>query len=91
MNIELTILGSFVSLLLMVNAYFTRETLAKITKIELEMVRFTERHDATDERSRDNKKALEHLRQIINRHENEIHSLKGGQQQLASFIEEKGS
>lgn len=37
MNLEviLVILGSFISLLLMVNAYFTRETLLRVVKLEV--------------------------------------------------------
>jgi len=50
MGIVLTIIGSFMSLLLMVNAFFTRKTLEKITDIELKLAEIITKHDATEEK-----------------------------------------
>ena len=76
----LVLFGSFVSLLLMVNAYFTRKTLEKISAVELRLVEYTTKHDATEERSKENKKELDKMR-------GRIHSLEGGQAQLLHLLE----
>ena len=82
MNNILVLFGSFVSLLLMVNAYFTRKTLEKISAVELRLVEYSTKHDATEERSKDNKKELDKMRE-------RLHSLEGGQAQLLHYIETK--
>jgi len=61
MGIVLTIIGSFMSLLLMVNAFFTRKTLEKITDIELKLAVIITKHDATEERSKLNVIKMEAL------------------------------
>lgn len=76
----LVLFGSFVSLLLMVNAYFTRKTLEKISSVELRLVEYTTKHDATDERSKENKKELDRVWE-------RLHSLEGGQVQLLVWQE----
>lgn len=64
----------------MVNAYFTRKTLEKISAVELRLVEYTTKHDATEERSKENKKELDKMR-------GRIHSLEGGQAQLLHLLE----
>lgn len=67
MTIEaaLMIIGSFVSLLLMVNAYFTRQTLQQITEVRLELAKLIVKHDATEERSRFNEMELMKIREKL--------------------------
>lgn len=55
LQILITLSGSFISVLLMINAHFTRKTLEKISSVELQLAVLISKHDATDERSRDNK------------------------------------
>jgi hypothetical protein len=80
MEYVLVLFGSFVSLLLMINAYFTRKTLEKISSVELRLVEYTTKHDATDERSKENKKELDRVWE-------RLHSLEGGQGQLLVWLE----
>jgi len=80
----LILLGSFISLLLMVNAHFTRKTLEKISVVELRLVEYTTKHDATEERSKKNEKELDRLRE-------RVHSLEGGQSQLLVYLKEHKS
>lgn len=68
----LTILGSFISLLLIVNAYFTRKTLEKLNDVELRLVEYSTRHDATDERSRENTRELERTRDRLHKLEGSV-------------------
>lgn len=60
-------LGSLISILLAINAFFTRKTLEKISNVELKLAVLIERHDATDERSRQNSKEIERLKELIHR------------------------
>ena len=57
-SILITVAGSFISILLMINAHFTRKTLEKISTVELKLTELLVKHDATDERSRDNKVSI---------------------------------
>lgn len=83
MSIEIlmTIMTSFLSLLLVINAYFTRQTLQAITEVRLELARLIVKHDATEERSKRNEIEVLKAR-------DRLHSLEGGQDSIASFIEE---
>ena len=85
----LVLFGSFVSLLLMVNAYFTRKTLEKISMVELRLVEYSTKHDATEEISRENRKELDRVRERLHSIRERIHSLEGGQKQLLSWLETK--
>tara|TARA_R110002167_G_scaffold250954_1_gene457104 strand:- start:27 stop:278 length:252 start_codon:yes stop_codon:yes gene_type:complete len=76
----LVLFGSFISLLLMVNAHFTRKTLEKISAVELRLVEYTTKHDATEERSKENKKEIEILKE-------RVHSIKGAQDRILQHIE----
>ena len=75
--IILTILGSGISVLLLVNAHFTRMTLEKISGVELKLTELLVKHDNTDERSRKNEFAVEVLKNKINKLENQFQVLKG--------------
>lgn len=61
----LLVFGSFISLLLMVNAFFTRKTLEKISAVELRLVELIVKHDQTDERSRKNEIEIERIRTLL--------------------------
>lgn len=73
--------GGLISLLLSVNAFFGRRTLEKISAVDLRLAVLIERHDSTDERSRQNSKEIERLR-------DRVHSLEGGQAQLLAYVED---
>ncbi len=61
----LLVFGSFISLLLMVNAFFTRKTLEKISAVELRLVELIVKHDQVDERSRKNEREIERIKNIL--------------------------
>lgn len=81
MEQALMIMGSFISLLLLVNAHFTRKTLEKISEIDLRLAVYINKHDTTEEVSRWNREELMKLR-------DRVHSLEGGQLQILDFIRE---
>lgn len=71
-NMTLTILGSLVSLLLLLNAHFTRKTLEKITTVEIQLAVLISKHDSTDERARKNEFEIELLKSKINKLETKV-------------------
>jgi len=79
-QIYMTIFGSFVSLLLIVNAYFTRKTLEKMSDIDLRLAVYISKHDNTEEISRWNREEIMSIR-------DRVHSLEGGQAQLLKWLE----
>lgn len=84
----LLILGSFISLLLIVNAYFTRNVLQQVQELSVKLAVLIAKHDSTEERSRSNEKEIDKMNEEISRIRERIHSLEGGQSQFANFIEE---
>lgn len=68
----LTIMGAGISMLLLVNAHFTRRTLEKISTVELRLVELIQKHDATDERSRSNKSEIDKMRDRLHYLEGEL-------------------
>ena len=68
----LTIIGSGVSILLMVNAHFTRKTLEKITTVEIQLAVLISKHDSTDERVRKNEFEIELLKSKVNKLETKV-------------------
>lgn len=58
----LSMMGSFISLLLMVNAFFTRQTLKEINEVKLKVVELIARHDATSDRSVKNEREIDSMR-----------------------------
>lgn len=77
-----TILGSFISLLLIVNAYFTRETLARVVRIEIKLESNTTKQHYTEKLASEN--ATE-IKKLIER----MHTIEGAQSQILSLLEEK--
>ncbi len=49
----------------MVNAFFTRKTLEKISAVELRLVELIVKHDQVDERSRKNEREIERIKNIL--------------------------
>lgn len=76
----LTILGSFISLLLIVNAYFTRETLLRVVKIEVQLKENSIKQEYVERQSDEDHKEILRLR-------DRVHSLEGAQAQLLDFID----
>jgi cell division protein FtsB len=77
MNIELlvTITGSFISLLLMVNAYFTRETLLRVVKIEVELTKNITKQSYLEKQVDNNTREIQNLRDFKHRHENDYKNI----------------
>jgi hypothetical protein len=67
----LTILGSFISLLLMVNAYFTRETLLRVVKIEVALKESATKQLYIEKQVNENTYEIKKLRDFRHKHEND--------------------
>lgn len=80
----LTILGSFISLLLIVNAYFTRETLARVVRIEVRLENNATRQEFVEKQTDDNTKEIRKIR-------DRLHTLEGSQAQLLAYLEDNKS
>ena len=72
-------MGSFISLLLIVNAYFTRETLLRVVKIEVDLKQSSTRQEYIEKQSNEDHKEIQKIR-------DRLHSLEGAQSQLIEFI-----
>jgi cell division protein FtsB len=77
----ITIASSFISLLLIVNAYFTRETLLRVVKIEVKLEQNSTKQEYIERQSNDDHRELQKLR-------DRVHSLEGNQAQLLGYLEE---
>lgn len=75
--IVLLIMGSFISVLLLVNGFFTRKTLEKMTSVDLRLAVLITKHDHTDERSRKNEFQIEKMKAKQERLELEVRAIKG--------------
>ena len=80
-TLMLTILGSFISLLLMVNAYFTRETLLRVVQIEVSLKENSTKQEYIEKQVNENTYEIKKIR-------DRTHSLEGGQSQLLSYLKE---
>lgn len=76
-----TLMGSFISLLLIVNAYFTRETLLRVVKIEVDLKQSSTRQEYIEKQSNEDHKEISRLRE-------RLHSLEGAQAQLIQWIDD---
>lgn len=81
MDQVLIILGSFITLILMVIAWFARQTLIKTMQIEIRLVEFATKHDATAKLAERNELEIYKLRE-------RLHSIEGGQAQVLSWLSE---
>lgn len=88
MDTIIAILGSFISLLLMVNAFFTRKTLEKISSIELKLAEMIIKHDYTDERAKGNRRTIENINTELLSLRERVHSLEGASSQKLQFRKE---
>lgn len=76
-----TIATSFISLLLIVNAYFTRETLLRVVKIEVKLEQNSVKQSYTEREANYNTEEIKRLRDRVN-------SLESYQAQFIGFIED---
>lgn len=77
----LTIGISFISLLLIVNAWFTRETLLRVVKIEVQL-------EKNNTKQFYNEKQLEENTREIRKMRDRLHGLEGGQASLVQYLED---
>jgi hypothetical protein len=80
----MTVFGSFVSLLLVINAFFTRKTLETIAKIDMNLAVYMTKHDTTEEISRWNREEILRIR-------DRVHSVEGGQAQVLQYLKEQNN
>lgn len=71
LNVILVILGSFISLLLMVNAYFTRETLLRVVQIEVKLETNSTRQEYIEKQVNENTYEIKKLRDFRHKHAND--------------------
>lgn len=77
----ITIASGFISLLLIVNAYFTRETLLRVVKIEVKLEQNSTKQEYIERQSNDDHREIQKLR-------DRVHSLEGRQAQLMVYLQE---
>lgn len=76
----LTIGISFISLLLMVNAWFTRETLLRVVKIEVQIEKQGTKQFYNEKQLNENSIEIRKLR-------DRLHIMEGDQKMLAEYIQ----
>lgn len=75
MNTILVILGSFISLLLMVNAYFTRETLLRVVRLEIKIESNATKQIYIEKQVNENTYEINKLREFRHKHENDYENI----------------
>ena len=65
----------------MVNAYFTRETLLRVVKIEVELKQNSTKQEYIEKQSNEDHREIARIRE-------RLHSLEGGQDQLMQYLKE---
>lgn len=78
-DLFLAILGSFISLLLMVNAYFTRETLLRVVRLEVKLESNATKHHYVE-------KQVNAQELVIKSHEAEILKLRDKYHSLGNTL-----
>lgn len=71
----LIILGSFISLLLMVNAYFTRETLIRVVRLEVKIESNAMRQQYIEKQVDENTHEIKKLREFRHKHERDYENI----------------
>jgi len=79
-NEMLAVMGGLVTFLLSVNAYYFKDIVSSLRKIELQLVRLTSEHDNNMELIRKHDRELDRLSE-------RIHTLEGALPTLRQFIE----
>lgn len=87
-NFDITIVGSFVSILLMVNAFFIKSLVNSIQQLEVKMTTVAVQHDHTIADVRDNKNRILELERETARQRERLHSLEGGQSQMIQWLKD---
>tara|TARA_R110000787_G_scaffold5686_6_gene20543 strand:- start:5972 stop:6229 length:258 start_codon:yes stop_codon:yes gene_type:complete len=62
----LAIIGAFISLLLMVNAFFIKDLVKSINEVKLELARLVEKHDSTSDKVNSNIEDIKDLYKTLN-------------------------
>ena len=75
MDSVLVILGSFISLLLMVNAYFTRETLLRVVRLEIKIESNATKQAYIEKQVNENTYEIKILRDFKHKHQYESESI----------------
>jgi uncharacterized protein with HEPN domain len=74
-DMMLVILGSFISLLLMVNAYFTRETLLRVVELEIKIVGNATKQSYIEKQLEENTQDIKLLREFRHKHQHDYISI----------------
>lgn len=92
-EILIIIIGTFLSLIGTIVAFFSKKTLESITEarleladVRLELAKLIVSHDSVDERSRVNQKEITKQKEVIEDVRRRLHTLEGGQVQILDFI-----
>jgi len=87
-EIIVSIGGAIMSGLLVINSFFARKTLEKISDVELKLAVLIANHDATEERSRLNSDRHHKNETELIKVRERLHALEGGQMQMLSLVED---
>jgi len=83
-TLVLAIMGSFISLLLIINAYFTRETLLRVVSLEVAIKESTTKQFYNERQIDENTAELKKLR-------DRIHTVEGYQPAIIKALEDLAS
>ena len=78
-NELLAVLGGLVTFLLSVNAYYFKDIVTSLRKIELQLVKLTSEHDSNMMTVRKNEREIEKIRE-------RLHANEGSSAQIVEFL-----
>lgn len=76
-TLAISVIGSFISLLLIVNAFFVKELVKSIGEVKLELVKLTTSHDGTAKEVRDNGDDIKDIYKSLNIMRDNISKIQG--------------
>lgn len=78
MTLEISVvLGSFISLLLMVNAFFVKELVKSINEVKLELAKLVTQHDNTSDTVKVHAEDIKELYKNLNNIREKINKIEG--------------
>ena len=88
-NTILMSVGTLISLMLMINAYFTRKTLEKINDVDVKLAIIITDHDNTKELAEKNEKDLKEYKEHAALERGEVMKYISGMRERLSVLESK--
>ena len=85
-NVIITVIGAFVSTLLLVNAFFIKSLVSEMSGMRVDLAIVITQHDHTIGDVKDNKARILMLEQERLKFRERLHSLESGQSQVLQYI-----